>query len=67
MQNIILNNNSRPACPTKILMTFLSVSDNLLEDVYIILQRNVDNFEKKNIRCAVLVIRCTVPALEACS
>ena len=35
-QNIVLINNSRTAWLTKILMPFLSVSDNSLQDNYII-------------------------------
>ena len=35
-QNIVLINNSRTAWLTKIVMPFLSVSDNLLRDNYII-------------------------------
>ena len=35
MQNIVLINNLRTALCTKILMPFLSFSDNLLQDAYI--------------------------------
>ena len=40
----ILINNSRTAAPTKILMPFLSSSDNLFPD-HIIFHKYVDNFE----------------------
>ena len=39
MEDIAFINNSRTAWPAKILMQFLSFSDNLLQDV------QVDNFE----------------------
>ena len=38
-------NNSKTAWPTLILMLFLSSLDNLLEDAYIIFQKDIDNFE----------------------
>ena len=38
-------NNSKTACPTLILVLFLSSMDNLLYDAYIIFQKDVDNFE----------------------
>ena len=55
-QNNILNvliNNSRSAWPTKIAMPFLSFSDNLLQDAYIIFQNNVDNFETAHKTCQI--------------
>ena len=38
-------NNSRTAWPTEILMSFLSFSDNLLQDSYFSFQSGVDNFQ----------------------
>ena len=45
MQYIVLINNSRITWPTKILLTFLNFSDNLLLDAYIIFSKNVDYVE----------------------
>ena len=44
-------NNSKSAWPTLILMLFLSSLDNLLEDAYIIFQKDVDNFEIEHKTC----------------
>ena len=44
-------NNSRTALPTLILMLFLSSSDNLLSDAYVIFQKDVDVYEKEHKTC----------------
>ena len=41
----VLINNSRTAWPTEVLMPFLSSSENLLQDAYIIFQKSVKYFE----------------------
>ena len=51
MQNTVLINNSRTTWPTKILMPFLSSSDNWLHDACIIFQKSVDNFEIEHKTC----------------
>ena len=40
-------NYSRTTCPTEILMSFLNLTDNLLQDAYIIFffQKRVNNFK----------------------
>ena len=38
MQNIVLVNKTRTDWPAEILMSFLSFSDNFLQDTYIIFQ-----------------------------
>ena len=55
MQNVVLINNSRTIWPTKVLMPFLSFSDNLPQDAYIILQKSVDNFEIAHKTCSSLI------------
>ena len=57
-QNNILHglfNISRTAWPTEILMSFLSFSDNLFQDNYIIFQQKVDNYEIEQKTCSILV------------
>ena len=44
-------NNSRTAWPTLILMLFFSSLDNLLQDIHIIFQKDVDNFEIEHKTC----------------
>ena len=39
MHDFVLLNNSQTGWPTKIVMQFLSFSDNLLEDAYIMFQK----------------------------
>ena len=45
MQNIVLINNSRTDWSMKFSVHFLSFSDNLLQDAYIIFPKNVDQYE----------------------
>ena len=48
MQNTVLINYSKTAGDDNVLMSFLSFSDNLLQDllqVLFVLQKSVDNFE----------------------
>ena len=48
-QNIVLINNLRTACPTQILMIFLSSLDKLVQDHFF--QNGVDNFEIEHKTC----------------
>ena len=50
-QYIVLINNSKTTWPTYILMLFLSSSDNLLKDAYIIFLKSVDHFEIERKTC----------------
>ena len=54
-KNLILINKSRTAWSTKILMSCLSFSDNLLQDNHIIFQKNAADFEKVHKTCLILV------------
>ena len=44
-------NNSNTAWPTLILMLFLSSLENLLQDVYIVFLKHVDDFEIEHKTC----------------
>ena len=61
MQNIVLINNSRIAWPTRILMSVLSFSDNMLQDDYISLQKSVRNFEIAHKRYSIYVKSALTP------
>ena len=58
IKTIILDvviNNSRTSWIIEILMPFLSFSDDLLQDAYIIFQNIVDHFEMTYNTCSILV------------
>ena len=55
MQNFVLTNNSKATWPTKILMSFSNLSDNLLQDAYIIFKNSVDNFDIAHKTYSILV------------
>ena len=54
-------NNSKTAWPTKILMSFLSVSGNSLQDDYVIFQKSVDNLEIMYKTPSILVWDAVLP------
>ena len=60
-QNIVLINNWRIIWHTKI-MSFLSFSDNLLQDAYIIFPKSVDNFAIAH-KHAKFRLRCSTPLI----
>ena len=55
MQNIVLIDDSKTDEPSKISMSVFSFSDNLFQDVHIIFQNRVDNFEMAQKTCSILV------------
>ena len=61
-QNIVLINNWRTIWHTEIIMSFLSFSDNLLQDAYIIFPKSVDNFAIAH-KHAKFWLRCSTPLI----
>ena len=61
MYNIVLINNSRTAGATKILLSYLNFSENLLQYSHIIFQRSVDFHEVAYKTCSILVWGAVFP------
>ena len=59
--NFVLIINSTIVWPTEILLPFLSFSDNLFKDAYIIFQKSVDNFEIVHKTCSIFGLGCSTP------